>query len=43
MTTIEKSLYLPEGVERYDLNNLTAIELWASIYGFSKRNPDELG
>lgn len=37
------NMNLPKGVARFDLNSLTPIELWASIYGFCKRNPDQLG
>jgi len=32
-----------KGGKGFDLNSLTGAEIWASIYGFCKRNPDEFG
>jgi len=31
------------GEPMFDLNSLSGLELWASIYGFCKRNPNEVG
>ena len=37
------NLDLGEQAARFDLGSLSAMEMWASIYGFCKRNPDKIG
>ncbi|MCH4560885.1 hypothetical protein [Mesorhizobium jarvisii] len=34
---------IEKGEQGFDFNSLTRAEVWASLYGFCKRNPDELG
>ncbi|RUV45347.1 hypothetical protein EOD29_00345 [Mesorhizobium sp. M1A.T.Ca.IN.004.03.1.1] len=34
---------IEKGEQGFDLNSVTGVELWASLYGFCKRNPDQRG